>query len=119
VTVLRACIAACVAGALLIALQLGSAASFGGLVLLGLACAPIYPALIAATPRRVGHAHTPATVGSQVGAAVLGAAIFPGLMGVLAARLGLEIIGPSLVALGAALLVAHEALVRSSPEPLV
>ena len=119
VTVLRASISACVAGALLIALQLGSAASFGGLVLLGLACAPIYPALIAATPRRVGHGHTAATVGSQVGAAVLGAAIFPGLMGVLAARLGLEIIGPSLIALGIALLVAHEALVRTSPEPLV
>jgi len=49
---------------------------------------------------------------------VLGAAIFPGLMGVLAARFGLETIGPSLIALGLALLVAHEALVRSSPEPL-
>ena len=119
VLALRTCIAACVAGAVLIALHLGSAASLAGLVLLGLACAPIYPALIAATPRRVGHAHTAATVGSQVGAAVLGAAILPGLMGVLAARLGLEVIGPSLIALGIALLVAHEALVRTSPEPLV
>lgn len=116
VAALRACIAAGVAGSVLIALALGSAATFGGLVLLGLALAPIYPALIAATPRRVGRAHTAATVGSQVGAAVLGAAIFPGLMGVLAARFGLETIGPSLIALGLALFVAHEALVRSSPE---
>lgn len=119
VSALRACIATCIAGSVLIASDLGSAASLLGLVLLGLACAPIYPALIAATPRRVGHAHTAATVGSQVGAAVLGAAILPGLMGVLAARLGLEIIGPSLIAFGVALLVAHEALVRTSPEPLV
>ena len=116
---LRACIGTCIAGSALIASGMGSAASLTGLVLLGLACAPIYPALIAATPRRVGHAHTAATVGSQVGAAVLGAAILPGLMGILAARLGLEVIGPSLIALGAALLVVHEALVRRSPEPLV
>ena len=116
VTALRACIGVAVVGAALVALSLGSAVSFGGLALLGLACAPIYPALIAATPRRVGAAHTAATVGSQVGAAVLGAALFPGLMGVLAARLGLEVIGPSLIALCIALFVAHEALVRSSRE---
>lgn len=118
VQALRACIATAVAGSFLITLSLGSAVSFGGLVLLGLALAPVYPALIAATPRRVGTAHTAATVGSQVGAAVLGAALFPGLMGVLAARTGLEVIGPSLIALGLALFVAHEVLVRSSPEPL-
>ena len=115
---LRACIVTGIAGSLLITLSLGSVVSFGGLVLLGLALAPIYPALIAATPRRVGGAHTAATVGSQVGAAVLGAALFPGLMGVLAARSGLEVIGPSLIALGLALFAAHEALVRTSPVPL-
>ena len=49
VIALRACIAAGVVGSALVALSLGSAVSFGGLVLLGLACAPIYPALIAAT----------------------------------------------------------------------
>mgnify|MGYP000032270899 CR=1 FL=1 len=119
VTALRVCIAAAAAGSLLLALSLGSAASFTGLVLLGLACAPVYPALIAATPRRVGTGHTAATVGSQVGAAVVGAAIFPALIGVLAARLGLEVIGPALVALSLALFLAHEALVRTSPEPLV
>ncbi len=119
VTALRACMAAGVAGSVLVTLSLGPAASLGGLVLLGLALAPIYPALIAATPRRVGPAHTAATVGAQVGAAVLGAALFPGLMGVLAARFGLETIGPGLIALGLALAVAHEALVRTSPEPLV
>lgn len=118
VQALRACIATGVAGSFLITLSLGSVVSFGGLVLLGLALAPVYPALIAATPRRVGAAHTAATVGSQVGAAVLGAALFPGLMGVLAARSGLEVIGPSLIALGLALFVAHEVLVRTSPEPL-
>ncbi|MDQ3098094.1 MAG: MFS transporter [Chloroflexota bacterium] len=119
VTALRACMLAGVAASSLVASSLGSAASFAGLALLGLALAPVYPALIAATPRRVGHHHTAATVGSQVGAAVLGAAIFPGLMGVLAERLGLEVIGPSLIALGLSLLLAHEALVRTSPQPLV
>lgn len=118
-TALRVCLTAGIGGIALIAIDLGAVASFAGLAVLGLSLAPVYPALTAATPRRVGTADTGAAVGFQVSAAVLGAAVLPGLMGMLAARAGLEAIVWSLLALGVALLVAHEALVRTSPEPLV
>ena len=110
---LRACLATGVAGTALVALDLGSGASFAGLVALGLSLAPVYPALIAATPRRVGPADTSAAVGFQVSAAVLGSALLPGLMGALAQRTGLESIVWSLLALGLALVAVHELLARS------
>jgi fucose permease len=53
-------------------------------------------------------------VGLQVAAAVLGGATIPATIGVLAARLSLEVIGPCLVALGVAQLVLHEATLRST-----
>lgn len=50
VAALRACIAAGVAGSVLIALALGSLASFGGLVLLGLALLVAHEALVRSSP---------------------------------------------------------------------
>jgi fucose permease len=77
---------------------------------MGFACAPIFPSLIATTPARLGEAHTANGVGLQVAAAVLGQSLFPALVGALAYRLGLEVVGPSLFAAALLLLVAHEAL---------
>lgn len=110
---LRVCMATGIAATALVALDLGAAASFAGLAVLGLSLAPVYPALIAATPRRVGEADTSAQVGFQVSAAVLGASVLPGLMGVLAARAGLEAIVWSLLALGLALFAVHELVART------
>jgi fucose permease len=85
------------------------------LAIIGLVLAPIFPSLIATTPRRLGELHTADAVGWEVGAAVLGGALLPGGVGVLAARLGLEVVGPCLVASACALFALHEVLVRLSP----
>jgi fucose permease len=89
-------------------------ASWLALALLGLAIAPIFPVLIAETPSRLGAGQTANAVGLQVAAAVLGGATIPGGVGVLAAKLSLEVVGPCLVATGLAQLLLHEALVRGS-----
>jgi len=73
--------------------------------------------LIAETPARLGRAQTANAVGLQVAAAVLGGAGIPAGVGVLAARLSLEVVGPCLVAAGLAQLVLHEALLRLASEP--
>jgi fucose permease len=83
-----------------------------GLAIVGAVLAPIFPSLIATTPERVDARHTADLVGLQVAAAVLGGALLPGGVGVLAARLGLEVVGPCLVALALALFVLHEAVVQ-------
>jgi fucose permease len=89
-TLLSLCLAGVAAGALLLALDLGSAGSIAGLVLLGLAAGPIFPSLIAATPTRFGAAHADNGVGVQVAAAALGQALLPAAIGIAMARYGLE-----------------------------
>jgi fucose permease len=82
--------------------------SFLGLALLGFAIAPIFPLSISDTPHLVGREHAPNAIGFQVAAASLGIAILPGLAGVLAQRLSLEVIGPFLVLLSLATILLHE-----------
>jgi fucose permease len=78
-----------------------------GLALVGFCLAPIFPLLIAETPRRMGPRYATQAIGFQIAAAYLGAAAIPGLAGVLAHALGLEVIGPFLVAVAVALRLLH------------
>jgi fucose permease len=87
------------------------------LAIIGLAAAPIFPCLIADTPRRLGDSHTANAVGLQVAAAVLGGAVIPGASGALAARVGLEIIPACIAAAGVCVFALHEYLVRTACAP--
>src|SRR6185503_11230113 len=80
-------------GATLIWLADGPWLGFAGVLMVGLAAAPIYPLLITETPTRLGAAATGHVVGLQVAAAYLGVAVWPGLAGVLARSVGLDVIG--------------------------
>jgi fucose permease len=60
--------------------------------IIGLAIAPVFPALVSGTSQRVGEHFAANTIGMQVAAAGLGAALVPGLAGVLARQFSLEII---------------------------
>jgi len=66
-----------------------------GLLLLGLGFAPIYPGLMHETPRRFGGRAYRTVIGYQMAAAMLGASLFPGLVGIAASRFGLETLGPA------------------------
>lgn len=68
------------------------AANLIAVALVGIAIAPIFPALISGTSRRVG-AHVAAnTIGMQMAVTGLGAALIPSLVGVLARRYSLEVV---------------------------
>jgi fucose permease len=58
----------------------------------GFAIAPIFPALISGTSRRVGVHYAANTIGMQMAVTGLGASLIPSLMGVLADRFSLEIV---------------------------
>jgi fucose permease len=110
-TLLRAAMALSILASALIAFNLPVISALA-LALLGLSFAPVFPVLIAETPNRLGRQHTADVVGLEVAAAVVGGAALPALLGVLAARTTLEVVGPALL-LGAVLLAAlHEALIR-------
>jgi fucose permease len=115
---LRLCIISLGLGAALIWLNLTSQLSFLGLALMGLSSAPIFPSLIATTPERLGEAHTANGVGFQIAAAVLGQSLLPGGVGMLASRLGLKVVGPSLLIAVILLLALYEALMVTSGKHL-
>jgi len=107
---LRLCVAGMALGAAVIWLNAASLLSFLGLGLMGLASAPVFPSLIAATPARLGPGHTGNAVGFQIAAAVLGQSLLPAVAGVLAGSLGLEVIGPALFVAAVMLFVLVQGL---------
>jgi fucose permease len=112
--VLSQAIAGCALAALGLAFDLGSSADVASAGLLGLAAAPIFPALIGATPQRVGAAHTANAVGAQIAAAALGQAGLPALVGILAARTTLEIVPAALAGFALGLFALNRRLMRNA-----
>jgi fucose permease len=86
--------------------------SYLGLVLFGLALAPMFPLLILETPRRVGKKYADQVIGFQIGVAGLGLAALPALAGVLADRISLEIVPPFVVIGIVILIIFHETVLR-------
>jgi fucose permease len=72
--------------------------------LIGFSIAPIFPALTSSTSQRVDHKHIANTIGMQMTASGLSGAVIPGMVGVLARRISLEIIPVCLVILFTSLL---------------
>ncbi|HPH97141.1 MAG TPA: MFS transporter [Anaerolineaceae bacterium] len=81
---------------------------------IGFAIAPIFPALTSGTSSRVGDRFAANTIGMQMAFGSLGAASLPGLVGVLANRLSLEVVPVCLTAAFVALLVIY--LLTAQPE---
>ncbi len=112
IQLMRLCFVGMLCGGGLLCLRGWSTPGFVGLALVGFACAPVFPALIALTPRRIGATHAPNAIGFQLGAAAMGGAVLPGLTGVLAENVGLEVVGPVLVVSAMVIFGLHEAVVR-------
>ncbi|MGO2559650.1 MFS transporter [Brachybacterium sp.] len=64
---------------------------FVGLVIVGLGCAPIYPAIIHSTPGNFGRRNSQAIIGIQMAAAYVGSTLAPPLFGVLSTWTGMWI----------------------------
>lgn len=86
--------------------ELGSA----GLVMIGLGLAPIFPCLMTMTPERLGAGYATHAVGFQVSSGMLGAALLPGIAGLFAEKLGLEVVTQFAIGLATMLFVIHELL---------
>lgn len=85
--------------------------------LVGLAIAPVFPALISGTSRRVEARFAANTIGMQMAATGLGGALIPSLVGVLARRASLEVIPMCLVVLFAALLGLYRLSMTTTSPP--
>ena len=72
--------------------------------IIGFSIAPIFPAMMSGTRKRVGDHHAANAIGMQTAATALGMSMIPGLMGMLARRYSLEVIPFCLLIINAALL---------------
>lgn len=98
-------------GLVLLLLDAGPILAVIGFGLTGFAVAPVFPALMSDTESRVGLRHHANTMGMQIAAAGLGAALVPALAGVLGRHFGLGILPlymlGALALLWLGLIVAH------------
>lgn len=101
-------------GALLLWWNPSPGLAVGGLVMMAVAEAPIYPSLIARTASRMGKMHAANAIGFQVAAAGVGGTLLTGLVGVLTSQIGLEVIGAAAFVFAVVTLLAHEGLLRAA-----
>lgn len=86
-------------GALLLLVSRDPVVSTVAIVLCGLSVAPIFPALVSTTSKRVENSHVNNTIGMQIAAAGIGAAALPTVTGVVARNYGIESIASSILVL--------------------
>jgi hypothetical protein len=91
------------AGAARIASPGPPAVAVAGMMLLGLAAAPVFPLLTLTTADRVGDGGAAMAVGLQTAASAIGSAALPSAIGLVIGAAGARTAGPALLVLGVAM----------------
>lgn len=107
-------------GSVLIAANTGDFFTVLGLMMMGFSFAPMFATIITVTTRQLSKRHAANAIGVQIGFAGLGIAALPGLAGVLADSIDLEIIGPFVAINTVVMFAVYEWMLwqeRKVPEP--
>ena len=99
-------------GVVLLWLPGGNTVMCAGFVCIGLGCAPIYPAMLHASPFRFGAELSQKVIGMQMASSYLGTALMPPLFGLLAERVSIRLMPWYLLVLTAGMALATEKLNR-------
>lgn len=100
-----------IAGILLIALPVkANGPALAGLLLSGIGAAPIYPAIVHATPAHFGKENAQAVIGVQMACAYLGTTLMPPLFGLLASRISMALYPSYLLFFALVMLLMSERL---------
>ncbi|MBN8658594.1 MAG: MFS transporter [Anaerolineae bacterium] len=97
-------------GALLLVWNPSAVVNLLAVAIIGFSIAPIFPAMMSGTSKRVGEHFAANTIGMQMTATGLGTAVIPGLMGVVAKQVSLETIPLILLGVYAGLLGVYLAV---------
>ena len=89
---IRAGLALIAAGIVAMLLPGGQALSLAGLILIGLGCAPIYPAIIHETPLNFGAENSQGVIGIQMASAYVGTTLMSPLFGLLGETISFAIL---------------------------
>ena len=78
-------------GIVLLMLPFGQAVTGAGLVMVGVGCAPVYPALLHETPANFGEDLSQAIMGMQMACAYVGTMVMPSLFGMISGKAGIRL----------------------------
>jgi len=106
-TLIRGSMFLALLGAVCVWMNVADAVTVIGIMMVGFAVAPIFPAMVSTTHLRVGAHHAANTIGMQVSAAALGIGVLPSIAGILARNISLEIIPPYLAFFIVSLIVLY------------
>lgn len=98
----------CLMGAILLIMPLPNNLQLVGLILIGLGCAPIYPAMLHETPNRFGKELSQGIMGIQMATAYVGSTFVPPIFGALSQISGFSILPYFLLLLMIVMLVSSE-----------
>lgn len=101
-------------GCLALLLPFSSKLALGGLILVGLGCAPVYPCIIHSTPAHFGEDRSQALVGVQMACAYTGSCLMPPLFGLIANYINVAWFPVFLGLTLLLMIVMHEQLVRKT-----
>jgi len=82
--------------------------TFIGLVIIGVAQAPVFPLLMSDTAQRVGAEYAENSISMQMAAVGVGTAILPGLIGTIGQSFGLETMAATFVVMSVIVVAFHE-----------
>ncbi|MCF0148557.1 MAG: MFS transporter [Clostridium sp.] len=105
---IRAGLAICIPGGILLSITYSSNIQLIGLILIGLGFAPIFPANIHDTPNRFGKELSQGIIGIQMASAYVGTTFMPPLFGAISKFVGFEILPYLLLILMLLILVSTE-----------
>lgn len=101
-------------GCITLLLPLGNQVALGGLILVGLGCAPIYPCVIHSTPARFGEERSQALVGVQMASAYIGTCLMPPVFGMIASHISVMLFPIFLGGILLLMAVMYEKLLRKT-----
>ena len=88
--------------------------SLGGLILVGLGCAPVYPCIIHSTPAHFGIDKSQAVIGVQMASAYIGTCIMPPIFGLIANHISIALFPVYIMALLILMVIMHELLSKKT-----
>lgn len=97
-------------GLITILLPFGGIFTVIGLILLGLGCAPIYPAIVHSIPHHFGAERSQAVMGVQIAGAYVGLCVMPPLFGPIANHISVGLLPIYLLIMAVIMAVSHEKL---------
>jgi len=115
--VLAAAVAGVPAGAVLMTVPAPGFVAIAGMMLLGLAAAPVFPLLTLTTADRVGAAGATAVVSLQVAASAVGSVALPSGVGLAIGASGARVLGPALLVFGLAMCAVYWLVLRPAALP--